>query len=84
MLLLQKTSDGTRVIRQEKKNDIYPQEYHLDNSEHISGKITAKGVWNQLSNIRNIVFEVTDACNLQCTYCAYGKFYGNYDKRENQ
>jgi uncharacterized protein len=84
ILLLQKTPNGIRVNRQEKKNNICQQEYHLDNSEHLFGKITAKGVWNQLSNIRNIVFEVTDACNLQCTYCAYGKFYSNYDKRENQ
>jgi uncharacterized protein len=41
-------------------------------------------VSNQLANIRHIVFEVTDACNLQCTYCAYRDFYDNYDKRENR
>jgi uncharacterized protein len=83
-LLLKKTSDGIRIVRQEKNNDLSLQEYHMDNSERISGKITAKGVWHQLSNIKNIVFEVTDACNLQCAYCIYGKFYGNYDRRKNQ
>jgi len=29
------------------------------------------------------VFEVTDACNLKCKYCAYGDLYFGYDKREN-
>jgi len=38
----------------------------------------------QLSNLRQIVFEVTDACNLKCKYCAYGEFYSDYDKRENK
>lgn len=35
----------------------------------------------QLRNLRQIVFEVTDNCNLNCKYCGYGEFYGNYDKR---
>ncbi|MCL2290687.1 MAG: radical SAM peptide maturase [Bacteroidetes bacterium] len=38
----------------------------------------------QLSNLRQIVFEVTDACNLKCKYCGYGEFYSDYDKRENK
>ena len=38
----------------------------------------------QLSNLRQIVFEVTDACNLKCKYCGYGEFYEDYDKRENK
>ncbi len=38
----------------------------------------------QLSNLRQIVFEVTDACNLRCKYCSYGEFYDDYDKRENK
>jgi len=38
----------------------------------------------QLSNLRQVVFEVTDACNLKCNYCAYGEFYSDYDKRKNK
>lgn len=30
-----------------------------------------------------ILFEVTDKCNLKCKYCGYGELYNNYDKREN-
>jgi uncharacterized protein len=32
-------------------------------------------------NLNQIVFEVTDACNLKCKYCAYGDMYYDYDKR---
>ncbi len=31
--------------------------------------------------ISAIIFEVTDACNLQCKYCAYGELYEGYDLR---
>jgi uncharacterized protein len=37
----------------------------------------------QLANLRQVVFEVTDACNLKCKYCGYGEFYDDYDKRQN-
>jgi sulfatase maturation enzyme AslB (radical SAM superfamily) len=45
------------------------------NSEHIS---------HALANLPQLVFEVTDACNLKCKYCGYGEFYGNYDSRGNK
>ncbi|GHU72362.1 radical SAM peptide maturase [Bacteroidia bacterium] len=37
-----------------------------------------------LANLSQIVFEVTDACNLNCKYCAYGDLYNDYDNRENK
>jgi len=37
-----------------------------------------------LTNTPQITFEVTDACNLNCVYCGYGKLYKDYDKRENK
>lgn len=36
-----------------------------------------------LINLKQIVFEVTDSCNLRCKYCAYANLYKGYDKREN-
>ncbi|MDD4404153.1 MAG: radical SAM peptide maturase [Parabacteroides sp.] len=36
----------------------------------------------QLANINQIVFEVTDDCNLNCYYCGYGQLYDFYDKRD--
>ncbi|MDR2407839.1 MAG: radical SAM peptide maturase [Bacteroidales bacterium] len=34
-----------------------------------------------LANLRQLLIEVTDDCNLRCRYCAYGEFYENYDLR---
>jgi uncharacterized protein len=28
-----------------------------------------------LANLPQLVFEITDACNLKCKYCGYGEFY---------
>jgi uncharacterized protein len=33
---------------------------------------------------QQIVFEVTDKCNLQCKYCALGDFYEGHDSRQNK
>ena len=41
-------------------------------------------VLSNLANLPQLVFEVTDACNLKCKYCAYGEFYSDFDKRENK
>ncbi len=38
----------------------------------------------QLSNLTQLTFEVTDACNLRCKYCGFGEFYDNYEKREDK
>jgi uncharacterized protein len=37
-----------------------------------------------LANMHQLVFEVTDACNLKCKYCGYGEFYDDYDNREDK
>lgn len=44
----------------------------------------AEDVEEEISNISNIVFEITDACNLRCKYCAYGELYNDYDLRTNK
>ena len=41
--------------------------------------ITSDYVVSALANLPQLVFEVTDACNLRCKYCAYGEFYEDYD-----
>jgi len=46
--------------------------------------LSADDVKYQLANAPQITFEVTDACNLKCTYCGYGQFYYDYDARENK
>jgi uncharacterized protein len=39
---------------------------------------------DQLTRLPQLVFEVTDACNLKCKYCGYGEFYNDHDERTNQ
>lgn len=45
--------------------------------------IKANDIFHNLSILPQLVFEVTDACNLRCKYCGYGNIYEGYDKREN-
>ncbi|GHS91636.1 radical SAM peptide maturase [Bacteroidia bacterium] len=46
--------------------------------------ISAEDIKYHLSNLKQLTFEVTDACNLNCKYCAYGEFYNDYDHRKNK
>ncbi len=48
--------------------------YTLLNSDMIRQKLV---------NLSQVVFEVTDACNLKCKYCGYGELYNNYDERHS-
>jgi len=45
--------------------------------------ITSEDVRWSLSNSPQLTFEITDACNLKCEYCGYGKFYSDYDERKS-
>ena len=81
-LCLQKTDQKIHIVKEKKlwvKDD-----YFLDRTNLNSGHITEDSVFSQLANIVNISFEVTDACNLKCYYCAYRDFYNDYDLRKNQ
>jgi len=46
--------------------------------------ITPNSIKLALANLPQLVFEVTDACNLKCKYCAYGEFYDDYDSRDDK
>ncbi len=37
-----------------------------------------------MANTQQIVFEVTEACNLHCKYCGYGELYSASENRKNQ
>ncbi|MDR1224272.1 MAG: radical SAM peptide maturase [Tannerella sp.] len=76
--------NGTVNISKENKMSHNEEEYHLDSSKLLPVHITSNVVYEQLANTGQIVFEVTDACNLQCTYCVYRELYTDYDKRINQ
>lgn len=77
---------NNKVSIQKKNKNIHPkkEEHHLDLTYSLSGHITAEDIYTQLANIQHIGFEVTDSCNLKCTYCIYGEFYHNHDERTNK
>lgn len=45
--------------------------------------ISKHTVLHNLIRLSQLVFEVTDACNLHCKYCAYAEMYDGYDQRTN-
>ncbi|MCK9219397.1 MAG: radical SAM peptide maturase [Bacteroidales bacterium] len=49
----------------------------------LTGRLRASKVTNNLTSIKQVIFEVTEDCNLSCTYCIYSKFYIN-KKREKR
>lgn len=46
--------------------------------------ITIEDIEQQLINLTQVTFEITDACNLKCKYCCYGELYEGYDNRVTQ
>lgn len=44
--------------------------------------ISDKDIITSLVNLRQLTFEVTDACNFKCRYCGYGDMYYGHDDRK--
>jgi uncharacterized protein len=47
-------------------------------------KISPESLSKDVSRIEAISFEVTQKCNLQCTYCIYGEMYNNLENDHNK
>ena len=47
-------------------------------------KIDERIVRHNLINLKQIVFEVTEKCNLKCKYCGLSDLYQKYDIRQNR
>ena len=54
-----------------------------NNFEFIYMRVSADNIRYNLNNLFQLVFEVTDMCNLRCKYCGYADLYEGYDEREN-
>lgn len=50
----------------------------------LNTSYSPEAIESNLANLRMLLLEVTDGCNLACEYCGYGKLYNNYDKRTNK
>jgi uncharacterized protein len=62
------------------KKNLFRDKYEYPNTMRLS----PEGIKYNIINLQQLVFEVTDACNLRCKYCGYGDLYSGYDKRENK
>ena len=51
------------------------------NIEQSYGTIRSESIIESFNSVQHIVFEVTESCNLQCVYCAYGDYYINRGER---
>lgn len=63
----------------------YFKKYHLLKEQIPKRRfmaITPEMVERSIINTNQITFEVTDKCNLACTYCGYRDLYNDYDERK--
>ncbi len=65
------------------KNNNYFKET-IKNEQFLSKKLTPMDIEKSLANMRQVTFEVTDFCNIDCEYCFYSSLYRDYDKRNNK
>lgn len=75
------TNDAKLYLSQYSQFENAVIQYTAD--ESYNTELTPKMIETTLSNLEQITFEVTDACNLKCKYCGYGEFYDNYDMRDH-
>lgn len=66
------------------KNNGYFNDVNVNDKKMLTREISHQNVDELLANLKQITFEVTDSCNLNCVYCSYGKLYNNYDERTNR
>ena len=52
--------------------------------QNYTSRLTPELIENSLANARQITFEVTERCNLNCKYCTYGELYDDYLPRQKK
>ena len=47
----------------------------IDSDRLLTGRVTKDIVEKNLANLNQLVFQVTNDCNLKCKYCCFGDLY---------
>ncbi|MCK9422547.1 MAG: radical SAM peptide maturase [Bacteroidales bacterium] len=50
------------------------------NSINLNGRLFSSRIKENITTIRQVIFESTEDCNLSCSYCTYSKFYINKER----
>ncbi len=53
----------------------------VDPRQRIKGRYTGEDISDHLPSNNHLVFEVTNKCNLKCSYCIYGDLYHGFSQR---
>ena len=63
---------------------VFFNDHNFFRSDQINfvSEYSVDNIKSNLANMRQLLIEVTDACNLKCKYCSYGDLYTNFDNRE--
>lgn len=54
--------------------------FHSKARINLDGVISPADIQSNMEHIRQLIFEITEDCNLSCTYCTYSKFYTNTER----
>ncbi|MFC2101891.1 radical SAM peptide maturase [Bacteroidota bacterium] len=49
---------------------------------HIDYRLKNSDIKKNIASVKQIIFEVTEDCNLDCTYCTYSKYYINKERHD--
>ena len=72
---------------EERNSDSNIYMYLLDNGyleeklSNFNDCITIDNIQNAISNLTQVIFEVTTSCNMRCQYCCYGEGYKIFQNR---
>lgn len=54
-----------------------------NSNQYLSKRVTKQIIKEHFANTSQIVFEVTQECNLACKYCVFGDNYSNHENRND-
>lgn len=55
----------------------------IQGSELLISEVSSNSLFDSLVNSNQLLFEVTEKCNLKCYYCAYGELYNKISHRKS-
>lgn len=86
-ILSQNHTVKTKEFNYSKRKYQYLKEHGFFNSlpdKYLFFAFSPEIVKDRILDTLQIIFEVTDSCNLNCKYCGYGDMYNNHDRRNTK